>query len=180
MLDKVLLCCYKGFEIDWGTPCKRQVKGENSMELNSMDDILEFALEREDASYRLYLNAAKKSANPSARKIFEELAEQEAGHKRIILNLGKEKIARYTFVKVPDLGISEYLVDVSYHDSMSYQEILVFAMKNEEKAYRFYLEAESMTDDAELKQILLMLANEELKHKFRLESLYEEKVLTEM
>lgn len=150
------------------------------MELNSIDEILEFALEREDAAYRLYLNAAKKTTNPSARKIFEELAEQEAGHKRIILKLDKDKVAGYTFVAVPDLGISEYLVDISYDDTMTYQEILVFAMKNEEKAYRFYLEAQKMTDDPDLKQLLSMLANEELKHKFRLESLYEEKVLTEM
>ncbi|NMC73273.1 MAG: ferritin family protein [Geobacteraceae bacterium] len=150
------------------------------MEPNSLDEILEFALEREDAAYRLYLNAAKKTSNPSARKIFEELAEQEAGHKRVILKLDKEKIAGYTFVKVPDMGISEYLVDIPYHESMSYQEILVFAMKNEEKAFRFYQEAGKMTDDPDLKQLLSMLANEEQKHKFRLESLYEEKVLTEM
>jgi rubrerythrin len=157
-----------------------QVSEENRVGIDSIDDILEFALEREDASYRLYLNAAKKSTNPSARRIFEELAEQEAGHKRIILKLDKEKIATYTFIPVPDLGISEYLVDIPYHDAMSYQEILVFAMKNEERAYRFYSEAERMTDDPDLKQLLLMLANEERKHKFRLESLYEEKVLTEM
>jgi rubrerythrin len=153
---------------------------ENIVDLNSIDEILEFALEREDASYRLYVNAAKRSSNASARKIFEDLAEQEAGHKRLILNLDKEKIAAYRFVNVPDLGISEYLVEAPYNDSMSYQEILVYAMKNEERACRFYLEAERMTDDPELKQLLLMLANEERKHKFRLESLYEEKVLTEM
>ncbi|MGA7829075.1 MAG: ferritin family protein [Geobacteraceae bacterium] len=150
------------------------------MELNTLDDILEFALEREDASYRLYLNAAKISTNTSARKIFEELAAQEKGHKRLLLNLDKEKISNYTFHKVPNLGISEYLVDISYNDSMTYQEILIYAMKNEEKAARFYLEAEKMTDDPELKRLLQMLANEEQKHKFRLESLYEEKVLTEM
>lgn len=150
------------------------------MELNTLDDILDFALEREDASYRLYLNAAKISTNTSARKIFEELADQEKGHKRLLLNLDKEKISNYTFRKVPDLGISEYLVDIVYHDSMTYQEILIYAMKNEEKAARFYLEAENMTDDPDLKMLLQMLANEEQKHKFRLESLYEEKVLTEM
>jgi rubrerythrin len=150
------------------------------VQLNSLDDILEFALEREDAAYRLYCNAAKMSTNAAARKIFEELAEQEAGHKRIILSLDKEKIAKYRITAVPDLGISDYLVDVSYNDAMTYQEILVYAMKNEEKACRFYREAEQMTDDPELKQLLLMMANEEQKHKFRLESLYEEKVLTEM
>jgi rubrerythrin len=160
--------------------CGHSTYEERHVELNSLDEILEFALEREDAAYRLYLNAAKKTANPSARKIFDEMAEQEAVHKRLILKLDKDKIADYTFVKVPDLGISEYLVDIPYNDTMTYQEILVFAMKSEEKAYRFYLEAQNMTDDPELKQLLGMLANEEQKHKFRLESLYEEKVLTEM
>lgn len=150
------------------------------MELNTLDDIIEFALEREDASYRLYLNAAKKSTNSSARKIFEELAEQEKGHKKILFNLDKEKISSYKFKKVPDLGISQYLVDLTYDDSMNYQEVLIFAMKNEEKAARFYREAEQMTDDPDLKKLMGMLANEEEKHKFRLESLYEEKVLTEM
>lgn len=150
------------------------------MEIATMDDILDLALEREDAAYRLYLNAAKKTTNPSAKKIFNELAAQEAGHKKLILNLDKQKIAGYTFTQVPDLGISEYLVNIPYHDSMTYQEILIHAMKSEEKSYRYYMEAEKMTDDPELKKLLLMLANEEKKHKFRLETLYEDKVLTEM
>lgn len=150
------------------------------MDITTMDDMLDLALEREDAAYRLYLNASKKTTNPSAKKIFDELAAQEAGHKKLILNLDKQKIAGYTFTQVPDLGISEYLVNIPYHDSMTYQEILIYAMKSEEKSCRFYLEAEKMTDDPELKKLLLMLANEEQKHKFRLETLYEDKVLTEM
>jgi len=150
------------------------------VDITTMDDMLDLALEREDAAYRLYLNAAKKTTNPSAKKIFDELAAQEAGHKKLILNLDKQKIAGYTFTQVPDLGISEYLVNIPYHDSMTYQEILIYAMKSEEKSCRFYLEAEKMTDDPELKKLLLMLANEEQKHKFRLETLYEDKVLTEM
>jgi rubrerythrin len=36
-----------------------------------------------------------------------------------------------------------------------------------------------MTSDPDLKQMLLMLANEEKRHKFKLESLYDDKVLTE-
>ncbi|MEA5113728.1 MAG: ferritin family protein [Geobacteraceae bacterium] len=150
------------------------------MDISTMDDILDLALEREDAAYRLYLNAAKKATNQSAKKIFDELAEQESGHKKLILRLDKQKIAGYAFTQVPDLGISEYLVNIPYHDNMTYQEILVYAMKSEEKSYRFYMEAEKMTDDPELKKLLLMLANEEKKHKFRLETLYEDKVLTEM
>lgn len=150
------------------------------MAFASIEDILEFALEKEDASYRLYKSAAKTSLNLSAKKLFEEMAEQEAVHKRFIQQLDREKIVRYALKNVPDLKISEYLVDIPYREDMTFQEILQFAMKSEEKAYRLYAEAESMTDDPELKKLFLMLANEEKKHKFRLESMYDDKVLTEM
>ncbi len=150
------------------------------MEFSTIDDILEFALEKEDASYRFYKSASKASVNPSAKKFFEEMAEEEAAHKRFIQQLDRNKIARYKFRQVPDLKISEYLVDIQFREDMSYQEILVYSMKSEEKAYRLYAEAETMTDDPELKKLFLMLANEEKKHKFRLESLYDDNVLTDM
>lgn len=150
------------------------------MEFRTIEDILEFALEKEDAAYRLYKSAAKMSANAPAKKLFEEMAEQEAAHKRFIQQLDKEKIARYTFKSIPDLKISEYLVDIPYREDMTYQEILVYSMKSEERSCRLYSEAETLTDDPELKKLFLMLANEERKHKLYLESIYDDKVLTDM
>lgn len=150
------------------------------MEFRTIEDILEFALEKEDAAYRLYKSAARMTANPAAKKLFEEMADQEARHKKFIQQLDREKITQYKFKEVPDLKISDYLVDVPYREEMSYQEILVFSMKSEEKSCRLYTEAASLTDDPDLKNLFLMLANEEKKHKFHLESIYDDKVLTDM
>lgn len=150
------------------------------MEFDNLNDVLEFALEKEDASYRLYRNAAAKSPSPASRKMFEEMAEEEAGHKRMIQKMDREKVASYTFKRYPDLKLDELLADVPYRDDMSYQEILIFSIKEEERSYRLYREAEAMADDPEIKRLLLMLANEEKKHKYHLEKLYDEKVLTEM
>jgi rubrerythrin len=155
-------------------------KEERQVEFRTIEDILEFALEKEDAAYRLYKSAAKMSVNASAKKLFEEMAEQEAAHKRFIQQLDKEKIAQYTFKNIPNLKISEYLVDIPYREDMTYQEILVYSMKSEERSCRLYSEAETLTDDPELKKLFLMLANEERKHKLYLESIYDEKVLTDM
>jgi rubrerythrin len=155
-------------------------KEEQQVEFRTIEDILEFALEKEDAAYRLYKSAAKMSVNASAKKLFEEMAEQEAAHKRFIQQLDKEKIAQYTFKSIPNLKISEYLVDIPYREDMTYQEILVYSMKSEERSCRLYSEAETLTDDPELKKLFLMLANEERKHKLYLESIYDDKVLTDM
>jgi rubrerythrin len=155
-------------------------RGDLQVEFSTIEDILEFALEKEDASFRLYISAARTSVSSSAKKLFEEMAAQEANHKRFIQQLDREKIARYKLRNVPDLKISEYLVDIPYREDMTFQEVLVYAMKCEEKAYRLYAEAETMTDDPELIKLFRMLAGEEKKHKFYLESMYDDKVLTDM
>jgi rubrerythrin len=111
--------------------------------------------------------------------MLEEMAEQELGHKRLLQGMDREKVHEYRFIKVPDLKIGDYMVDVEYRDDMTFREILVFAMKAEEKAVRLYSEASHLTDAPEIQRMLLMLANEEKKHKFNLESLYDDKILSE-
>jgi rubrerythrin len=149
------------------------------MSLETLQDILDFAMDKEDASFRLYHEAAEKAGSISGRKMFEEMAEEEAGHKRLIARLDREVVAKYTFPHVPDLKIGDYLHDVAYRPDMTFQEILIFAMKEEERAVQLYQRAETMTSDPDLKQMLLMLANEEKRHKFKLEALYDDKVLAE-
>ncbi len=149
------------------------------MSLDTLQEILDFAMDKEDASYRLYHEAAEKAGSISGKKMFLEMAEEEAGHKRLIAKLDREIVARYKFPHVPDLKIGVYLHEVTYRPDMTFQEILIFAMKEEERAYRLYQQAETMTTDPDLKEMLLMLANEEKRHKFKLEALYDDKVLTE-
>lgn len=149
------------------------------MSLDTLEEILDFAMDKEDASYRLYHEAAEKAGSISARKMFEEMAEEEAGHKRLVAKLDRKIVAQYAFPHVPDLKIGDYLHDVPYRPDMTFQEILIFAMKEEERAFQLYTKAEAMTGDPDLKQLLLMLANEEKRHKFKLEALYDDKVLTE-
>ena len=146
----------------------------------TLQDILEFAMDKENASYRLYHEAAALAESIASRKMFEEMAEEEAGHQRLIAGLDRETVAKYAFPHVPNLKIGDYLHDVAYRPGMTFQEILIFAMKEEEKAVQLYTQAEALTGDPELKKLLQMLANEEKRHKFKLEALYDDKVLTEM
>jgi len=148
-------------------------------QFTDIGDVFGFAIEKEEASYQLYTKAAAMVEPAASRKMLEEMAEQELGHKRLLQGMDREKVHEYRFVKVPDLKIGDYLVDVEYRDDMTFQEILIFAMKAEEKAAQLYSEASHLTDVPEIQRMLLMLANEEKKHKFNLESLYDDKILTE-
>lgn len=148
-------------------------------QFDTLKDVIQFAIGQEQAAYDLYRSAADQSVNISARKMFLEMAEEEAAHKRMLEGFTQQRIDQYPFRPVQDLKIGDYLVDVPCTTDMTYQQVLIFAMKAEERAARLYTEAASQTEEPEMRKLLLIMANEEKKHKFHLESIYDDKVLSE-
>jgi rubrerythrin len=107
------------------------------------------------------------------------LANQERMHKRKLESIDRARVSGASIVKVPDLKIADYMDDVTITADMGYQDILVVAMKREEKSHNLYTTLASNTDDAELTKLFQLLAAEEAGHKLALEKEYDEHVLTE-
>ena len=149
------------------------------MNFTTLEDVIKFAVEREETAYQLYMNAAERTESISARKVFAELAQEEAGHKQAFAKLDLEKAQEYKIVDRPDMRLADYMVDIPFRANYTYAEILHFAMKTEEHAYRLYQEAAAATDDPGLKKMLNVLADVEKEHKHRIEELYDRHVLTE-
>jgi rubrerythrin len=149
------------------------------MGFTTLEDIISFAVQREETAYQLYKNAAEMSTSIASRKMFEEMAAEEAGHKQVFSRIDVAKLHQQASSKIPDMHLSEYLADIPLSPNMSYDEILRNAIKTEESAWRLYAAAAEMTDDPKLKQTLLVFADVEKGHKKRLEDLYDERVLTE-
>lgn len=150
------------------------------MAFTTLEEVIRFAVQREETAYKLYKNAAEKSSSIAARKMFEEMAAEEAGHKEVFSRIDIAEAMQQASARVPDMKLAEYMVDTPLKPDMNYDEILRFALKTEESAYRLYSAAAEMTDDPKLKKTLQVFADVELGHKKRLEGIYDEKVLTEM
>jgi rubrerythrin len=148
------------------------------MKLNSLDEILRFAIRKEVDAAAFYRMAADRS-NPGVKKAFEELAKEEEGHKKKLEGFDLKKIGQMTLKKTKGLGMSEVMEDVPYSSEMSYADLLRMAIKNEEKSQRLYLSTEKMVTEPNLKKLLLILAQEESTHKERLEKIYDEEILKE-
>ena len=88
-----------------------------------------------------------------------------------------EKIAQGKIEKVPDLKISDYMVDAEFNPDMSYADILRKAMKMEERAVKLYNDMKEENKNANLIKLFSFLANEEAKHKLRLEKIYDDEIL---
>lgn len=146
------------------------------MRLNTFEDIVREAI-RKEADAALFYQMASERARPGMDKMFKELAEEERGHKKMLEQLDMAKLKSYTFGEIVDLKISEYLADIPYSKDMDYPDILRYAMKSEEKSRNFYLRSAEQCEDADLKKVFRMLAQEEAKHKLKFEKIYEDDVL---
>lgn len=149
------------------------------MDFVTLEKIISFAVEREETAYKLYKQAAELSTSIASKKMFEEMAAEEEGHKAVFSKIDLEKAEGHHGVKIPDMKISQYLVEVKFRKDMTYQEILTFAMKAEESAYQLYDAAADAITDPKLKNVLKVFADVERGHKAKLEQLYEEHVLRE-
>ena len=157
---------------------KRSFRKEEEMSLNSMDEILRFAIRKEADAAAFYHMAADRS-NPGVRKTFEELAKEEEGHKEKLEVLDLKKIDQIELKEVKGLGLSEMMEDVPYSPDMNYADLLRMAIKNEEKSQHLYTSSAKIVKEPKLEKLFLILAQEESKHKVRLEKIYDEEILKE-
>jgi rubrerythrin len=148
------------------------------MKLDSLDEILMFAIRKEADAAAFYKMAAERSA-PGIKKTFKELAKMEEGHKKKLEDFDVKKIDQMELKKARGLGISEMLQDVPYSSDMSYPDLLRMAIKQEEKSQELYTSTAKIAPEPSLKKLLLVLAQEESTHKEKLEKIYDDEVLKE-
>ena len=146
----------------------------------NVQEILDFAIISEQNAVDLYLNLANRSKTPSAKAAFEEYAAEERGHKAKLerVKSGKKLLLKPS-AKVQDLKLSDYTVLQELGENPDYQSILIFAMHQEKAAFKLYTDLSQLAESAEIKDLLLGLAQEEAKHKLRFEIEYDEHVLIE-
>ena len=148
------------------------------MKLDSLDEILKFAIRKEADAAAFYKMAADRS-NPGVKKTFRELAKMEEGHKKKLEGFDLKRIDGMELKKARGLGMSDMLEDVPYSSDMSYADLIRMAIKQEEKSQQLYLTTEKIVTEPSLKKLLLILAQEESTHKEKLEKIYDEDILKE-
>ena len=149
------------------------------MKLDTVEEILDFAIAEEENAAKFYTELANKVGREHMKELFLSFAKEEKGHKAKLLAIKGGKRMLPVQERVPDLKLGDYLEDVDLDSGLDYQEALIVAMKAEKAAFRLYQDLASITDDPTLKQTLLGLAQEEAKHKLRFEIEYDDQVLKE-
>jgi rubrerythrin len=147
------------------------------MEEKQFKEIIKFAIDKEIKAYDFYTNASQVAKYSGAKELFTDLAKEEVAHRKLLEKLDMEKIAKVRIEPVPNLKISDYLVDVEFKADLSYADILRTAMKMEERSLKLYTDMKESNKDKDFNKLFTLLANEEAKHKLRLEKIYDEEIL---
>lgn len=143
------------------------------------EQILEFAIEREQEAADFYRDLAARSSSGVMRDVFEQFAAEEDRHREKLRAVKSGDRGLGSSTRIRDLSIADYLVEQKPYPEMTYQDALVLAMQKEKAAFKLYTELAGLAEDPALKDLFLGLAQEEAKHKLRFELEYDENVLRE-
>ena len=145
--------------------------------MNTVDEILDFAIAREQEAADFYHNLAARVDSAWMKEMLLGFKEEELRHKGKLKSVKKGEKLLSSQQQVQDLKISDYLIDVQPAEDISLQDAMIIAMKREKLAYRLYSDLAAKAEDPEMKELFSGLAQEEAKHKLYFEVQYDEQVL---
>ena len=139
----------------------------------SVDDILDYAIEKEIEAYNFYISLAEKNSSQSIKQLFTSFAGEEDGHRKKLESAKAGKMLSLSKTEITNLKVTDYLVDIEETENMNYQDALILAAKKEKAAFMLYTDLAESVDDDEMKTFFEILAQEEAKHKLRFEIEYD-------
>ena len=151
------------------------------MNQTTINEIIEFAIAREEDAAAFYRELKTMSRFQENVELLAELEAMEEEHIRILRDLQAKglKSTDFEVQKISSLSIADYLVEAPPAPDMSYQDILIVAMKKEQKAVDLYQELAEQALSEGQKKVFTRLAAEEAKHKLHFERIYDLEILKE-
>jgi rubrerythrin len=148
-------------------------------EFKTIQDVIKLATEKEQEAVEFYSKAATIVANPGTRVMLQELAREEEQHVAYLSDIrtGKSAAAAGSKPLPPGMDLSAYLVSEPLSDNSTPQDVMILAIKREDKAIAFYSGQLPVVKGTELLPLFEQLLAWEKEHKERLEAEYDQVIL---
>ena len=145
----------------------------------TINDIVSLALEKEREAALFYVQASSMVANPGTKVMLRELAGEEEKHAAILIDIQSGKAIETVGTKLlpPTMDLGKYLVSEPINENSTPQDIMIIAIKREDKAIAFYSSQLPVVCGTELQSVFEHLLRWEQEHKERLEAEYDRVVL---
>lgn len=148
------------------------------MNQKEFNEVIDFAIDREKEAVKFYHDLQGMVHFKARQDMLRELEDMEKGHIKALEEIREGKRIVTEIPKIQNLKISDYLVAAKPTGEMSYQDIIITAMKREEASVQLYADmANLFAADSDMKKLFLRLAAEEAKHKLHFEKIYNDEIL---
>ena len=145
----------------------------------TINDIVSLALEKEREAVQFYTQASAMVVNPGTKVMLKELAVEEGKHVAMLVDIKAGKAIETVGAKPlpPAMDLGKYLVSETISDISTPQDIMIIAIKREDKAIAFYSSQLPVVSGTDLQSVFEHLLTWEQEHKERLEAEYDRVVL---
>ena len=138
-------------------------------------EYINVAIAREEEAFQFYTDLAGKVADEAARDTLLWIGEEEKKHKAFLEKFRADGVGPEA-LRLSDVvyyKIAEHLEEPDAEAHMSRSDIFLVASHRELRSYKFYSELAALYNPGDaVHEMLHKIANEELKHKEKMEYLY--------
>lgn len=140
----------------------------------SLSQVIQMAVQREQDAYFFYMDLIDRMGDPSVVDTLEWIAGEEKKHRKFLVDYrnGKFGSKSLRMSSVVEYSIAEHAAAPDIEENMDSADIFLVAAHRELQSYEFYTGLAGMHTDGEIRKLLDRIANEELKHKEKMEYLY--------
>jgi rubrerythrin len=144
------------------------------MEEKRISTVIDMAIEREEQAFAFYRGLSEKVQDQTARDTLLFLSGEEQRHKEFLERYRNGEFGQEALrmTDVVDYRLAEHLARPEIEENMDSKDVYLMAAHRELNSYNFYKSLAEMHPDGNAKAILLRMANEEKKHKEKVEYLY--------
>src|SRR2546422_925517 len=143
-------------------------------------EIIALAITNEDEDSRIYRGFAEglRQTYPASAEVFDEMAEEEVRHRSMLFDLYRTKFGEYLpLIRRQDVRGFIQKKPLWLMQPLNLDDVRKYAENMEFEAARFYRRAAETTRDASVRQLLVELAEAEVRHESLAHKL-EQKILT--
>lgn len=139
-----------------------------------LEDTIKLAIKREEEAFAFYTSLYNKIEDKEAKETLKFLAGEEKRHKEFLVNYlnGQYGDSGLRMSSVVNYKIAEHLEKPDIKKDMASKDVYLVAAHREANSYNFYMALAGEHPDGDTRSMLLRMANEELKHKEKMEYLY--------
>jgi rubrerythrin len=134
----------------------------------TIQDALAMCIEMEQESHEQYSNHAKRTLNLHQKSIWELLANDELRHKSLLTTLSN-RLELISEAYIPDANPARLNLLIIEKPINPIKEIFIKAINTEIEAYNTYRDIAEQAQTSDIRNLFLILSQEELNHKLILE-----------